>query len=233
MIAQNSSLRVYSAGQAILTQGQPLDGWYILRSGDVRVFMSGEDGREQTVRFAHAGDLLGGGGTAGHGYSAVAIADGVEVCRFDPAAQARLFATCPALAGAFLSLMVQQLAQSYRRIHHLLSTTASGRLVDALIRMSDGQLPTPIPVHVTRRDASASFGLSRQQLADMLGVTRETAVRALSMLKRNGLIQTRGQTIVVTDVEALKRQRRSEGIELEGSRAAKQIAGGQTVSPLP
>ena len=190
LVMRHSQLHTYREGQVIVAEGQPIDGWYILRNGAARIYTSDPDGHERTVRFAQPGDLLGGfaadslGESHDHCYSAVALGDGVEVCRFDSRSQARLFAACPALASAFLGLMVRQLAYSYRRLHNLSTTTASSRLVDALVRLADAHRPPAGPPRGTgqgkieEKPEPVSLNLSRQQLADILGVTRETAVRA-------------------------------------------------------
>lgn len=199
-----SRLITYPRGALIVVQGEPIDGWHILRQGQARVYLTDTEGREHTVRFAGPGDLIGGcagdalGDEHGACYSAQALADGTEVCHFPAGSMGRLFADCPELARVFLGLMARHLSDSYRRLHALSTTTVRERLVDALVRLGDAHAPAPggrITIH-----------LARQQLADMLGVTKETAVRALTSFKEAGLLETRGQAITILDLDALRRQ---------------------------
>lgn len=207
LVARYSRLRSYRPGEIIVAQGEAVEGWHVLRAGTARLFMSDDEGREQTVRFAQPGDLIGGCGGPVLGYphascySAAALGNPTEVCFFPARSLARVFEECPTLAEAFLGLMVNHLSDTYRRLAALRTTRARDRLVDALLRLADASSPTLGAPEVTLK-------LARQQLADVLGVTKETAVRALAALKRRGLLETKGQTIVIRDREALRSLRR-------------------------
>ncbi len=210
VIENHSRLRSHPKGATIVSQGQPVNGWHVLRSGAARIFLLDEEGREHTVRFAQPGDLIGGcagdalGDPHGNCYSAVALADGTEVCHFPAGSLARVFEECPPLAEAFLGLMVRHLADSYHRLQALSTTTVRERLVDALLRLAEAQQGPRTGPAQKLGPRPVTFRLARQQLADILGVTKETAVRALTSLKRGGLVQTKGQWVTITDVEALK-----------------------------
>ncbi len=202
VIEKHSRLLSFRPGGTIISQGEPVDGWQVLRTGAARIFMGDRDGHEHTVRFARPGDLIGGCAGAALGdshdncYAAVATGDPTEVCHFPAYSLATIFEECPTLAETFLGLMVRHLSDSYERLQSLSTTTVRERLLDALVRLAG---PT--------RSATAgavTLYLARQQLADILGVTKETAVRALGYLKDRGLIVTRGQAITIVDVNALK-----------------------------
>jgi CRP-like cAMP-binding protein len=57
-----------------------------------------------------------------------------------------------------------------------------------------------------RDERRVTLRLPRQQLADILGVAKETAVRALATLKQQGLVSSKGQAIIIHDLEALPRK---------------------------
>ncbi len=214
VVERYSRLRTFQRGETILAQDEPVDGWQVLRSGGARVFIADEEGRERTVRFAAPGDLIGGcagdalGTPHGNCYSVVATAGGTEVCQFPSRSLARLFEECPSLAEAFLGLMVRHLADSYQRLHALSTTTVRERLIDALVRLAEASRDDGGPDGAAAGSGAAAgavtLRLARQQLADILGVTKETAVRALGSLKDQGLVRSKGQTIIIPDLAALR-----------------------------
>jgi len=215
LVGEYSRLKVYRRGELIVAQGHAVDGWHVLRNGQARLFISDADGREHTVRFAGPGDLIGGcagdalGDRHEHCYSAEATMDETEVCHFPGEVMASVFSGCPQLAGAFLNLLVRHLSDSYRRLHSLTTESARERLLDALVRLAEAQ---GAQKGARSGGPRVTIGLARQQLADLLGVTKETAVRALSSLKGSGLIETRGQAITILDLDALRRYRDQSGV---------------------
>lgn len=211
ILASCSQLCSYPGGHLIIQQGDPIDGWTVVRKGVVRLFISDADGHEHTVRFAHPGDLIGGcpadslGEPHGNCYSAEATTP-VEVCHFPRGAQVTLFDKCPHLAQAFMDLLLGHLADSYRRLHQLTTTTAEQRLADVLVRLGDIRPGHALANGQERNNHShVVLRIARQQLADILGVAKETAVRALTTLKERGLVETRGQAIELKDLDGLRR----------------------------
>ncbi|MBC7339561.1 MAG: Crp/Fnr family transcriptional regulator [Firmicutes bacterium] len=204
-LASCSLLRQFRAGEFILREGEPVDGLYVLREGTARIFLSDEEGREHTVRYAHPGEVVGGcqfnGVRRSSCYSVLAASD-CEVCHFPAGIHDDLLARCPDLARALLHVMADLLDESYVRLRELATTNCRQRLARLLVRLAEGQ-----------RGGDGGDGggggmvirLHRQRMADILGVTKETAVRALSSLKATGVVETRGQAIAIRDLPALRR----------------------------
>jgi CRP/FNR family transcriptional regulator len=228
-LASCSLLRHFRAGEFILREGEPVDGLYVLRQGTARIFLSDEEGREHTVRYAHPGEVIGGcqfnGVRRSSCYSVLAVS-GCEVCHFPAGTHDALLARCPDLARALLHVMADLLDESYVRLRDLATTNCRQRLARLLVRLAEGQLaaerqaalaPQARPGNGDGRRAGDGSGrvaggagavvirLHRQRMADILGVTKETAVRALSSLKATGLVETRGQAIAIRDLPALRR----------------------------
>jgi CRP-like cAMP-binding protein len=119
-----------------------------------RVVIVDEGGNEQTVRFAYPGQLIGG---CAHGR-----------------AQTYCYS-----AEAVIGLLIADLANAYRRLHDLATATAHERLPQVLMEITDAHNRggRGIQAREGPRPGSYCIVLPRQQLADMLGVTKETAVR--------------------------------------------------------
>lgn len=209
-LASSSLLRHFRAGEFILREGEPSDGLYVLRQGMARIFLSDEEGREHTVRYAHPGEVIGGcqfnGRRRSSCYSVVAVSD-CEVCHFPAGCHEDILARCPDLVRALLEVMSTLLDESYVRLRDLATTNCRQRLARLLVRLAEGHLAGLGSGAGAGGTASGTvtLRLHRQRMADILGVTKETAVRALSSLKGTGLVETRGQVIVLRDLPALRR----------------------------
>ena len=195
-----SLVREFRAGEFILREGEPADGLYVLRQGTARIFLSDPEGREHTVRYAYAGDVIGGcqfnRTRKSNCYSVQAVGE-CEVCHFPAGSHEDLMKRCPGLARALLDVMTDLLDESYARLRELTTTNCRQRLARLLVRLAESG--------PSGRGLPAEIRLHRQRMADILGVTKETAVRALSSLKAAGLVETRGQLIIIKDLPALRR----------------------------
>ncbi len=210
-LEEYSHLRRYLPGTGIVRQGEPMEGWHIVREGAARITILDERGHEQTLRYAYPGQLVGGcahGQVRTYCYSAEA-AEPTTTCFFPASLQQELFRRHPEIAEAVIGLLIADLSNAYKRLHDISTATAHERLPQVLTEIADGQRQGRSPSGVEARPGpspgSYYIVLPRQHLADMLGVTKETAVRALTALKKKGLVETHGRTIFVADAEALRR----------------------------
>ncbi len=194
-----SLVREFRGGEFILREGEPADGLYVLRQGTARIFLSDAGGREHTVRYAHEGDVIGGCQfnrmRKSNCYSVQAVSK-CEVCHFPAGSHHDLVKRCPDLARALLDVMTELLDESYVRLRELATTNCRQRLARLLVRLAENEPCGP--------GLRIEIRLHRQRMADILGVTKETAVRALSSLKASGLVETRGQLIIIRDLPALR-----------------------------
>lgn len=199
-LARFSKHRRYRQGECVVRQGDSRDGFQVLRRGRVRIYLADVDGHEHTVRYALPGELVAGCSTDRRQqecFSAMAETDDVETCHFPGTNLDPLLVEYPAVGSALLRLMDANLSEAYQRLHRLASTTSRQRLAELLVRLVEGE-------------GQLSLCLPRRQLADLLGVTEETAVRSLTALRQLGLLRKEGRRVVVTDLDRLRSYARSD-----------------------
>ncbi len=182
----------FSQDREIYAEGAAANSFYKVVSGVVRTCKFLSDGRRQIDAFYQAGDIFGIESDGPHSLSAEAVSDctlisyrrrGVDVTAGGPAAD-KLFAH-----------IMQRLARAQE--HALLLGRRSAMekvaafLVDWADNSTDGKL--------------ASLAMTRQDVADYLGLTIETVSRTLSQLERDGLIDMpTARQIRLTDLRALR-----------------------------
>lgn len=186
--ASGRTFRV-EAGALIFAQGDAHEGIFIIESGKVRVFYTAPSGREITLAYWTPGHFIGGpeiSGSGSHIWSGVALED----CTLTvlPSAALKLlitgmpsFALClvDALAakGRCYSAMAQMLGTRSvieRLAQHLLNLAA-------LFGVEDGRAVT-----ITRK-------VTHEQLAAMVGSTRQWVTLTLKRFQKNGILSTDGR----------------------------------------
>jgi CRP/FNR family cyclic AMP-dependent transcriptional regulator len=178
----------YSRGTVILSQGDMTDSLYVVLSGRLKVYLGNEDGREVLLDFLEPGEAFGELSLLdGEPRSASVMA--VEVSRVALLSR-RHFLDCvhshPAIAIALLQTLASRTRALADRVGSLALLDVYGRVAHTLIDLAkeeDG-----------RRITSP---LTHQELASMVGASREMVTRILNELKRGGYIAVENRCIVL------------------------------------
>ena len=163
--------------QEIYAEGEGADCWYKVISGAVRICKLLADGRRYIAEFCFSGDCFGLDSATMRNFSAEAVSDAI-VMRLPRKATEQLADRNPALARLLRETMLRDLMNAHGRMLMLGRMTAPERVAAFLLEMFD------------RRDATRNLSLpmSRNDIADYLGLTIETVCRLLSAFKREGAI---------------------------------------------
>jgi CRP/FNR family transcriptional regulator, nitrogen fixation regulation protein len=174
---QIGSRRSFQRNAEIFAEGDPADCWFKVISGTVRLSKLLADGRRHIAEFYFAGDCFGLDNLPERLFSAEAIGD-VTVMRYPRRATERLIDDNASLARSLRDLTLRDLANAQIRMLMLGRMSAPERVATFLLDMVD------------RRDASRALDLpmSRNDIADYLGLTVETVCRVLSAFRRDGMI---------------------------------------------
>jgi CRP/FNR family transcriptional regulator, cyclic AMP receptor protein len=192
------SARAYHKGVLLFVEGQSPRGIFVLSSGRVRLSTSTTTGKRLIVKIAEPGDILGLN-AAVSGKPHQVSAESVEVCQVDLVRHEdflRFLKTYP----DFCLKVAEQLSEGYRAAHREATSrgnSVSERLAKLLLEWkprrgtSFGQEPR------------IDLALSHEEIAEKIGVARETVSRAFSDLKKRGILRGRRSTWVICDESAL------------------------------
>jgi CRP/FNR family nitrogen fixation transcriptional regulator len=192
-LEQLGTQRRFAPGTSIYAEGDRADCWFKVVSGTVRICKQMMDGRRQITEFFHAGEYFGLDDASERAFTAEAIGS-VILMRFNCAATERLIDQRPELARRIRSMTLRNLAQAQARLITLGRMTASERVASFLLDLAERRnMPRVLEVTMTRND-----------IADYLGLTVETVCRMLSIFKRDGAIGIPNpHRIEICDREAL------------------------------
>jgi CRP-like cAMP-binding protein len=195
---------LYKPRQVIFHEGTPAGGLYVLCQGTVKVYQSDRFGRHFIIDVVTPGSVLGElGSDDDEPYSASAEALTESQLAFLPRERLVCFLERhPKTAVRLVAALSKALAEARRKAGDLALKRADARLAHLLLRFAED----------ARRDGAAGDGptrirlaYSRRELAEMIGVSTETAIRLLGRLNRDRLIATYDGEVMITDVERLSR----------------------------
>jgi CRP/FNR family nitrogen fixation transcriptional regulator len=171
------SRRILTKGEELFAEGDSASFFYKVISGTIRTSTLLSDARRQIDSFLFAEDIFGFEAGRKHTFTAEALEDGIVVA-FRQSYFRSLLDDCPTLAD---ELMMATVASLHRARNHMLllgRRDARERIAIFLLDLS-GRLKTD------RFD----LPMQRTDIADHLGMTRETVSRTFTRLSREGLIR--------------------------------------------
>ncbi|MBC8320773.1 MAG: Crp/Fnr family transcriptional regulator [Bacteroidetes bacterium] len=197
---QSKLTTLYKKGQVVFHEGRVPTGIYCLQSGKIKVSKIGIDGKEQIVRFAVPGSLLGIRAlVSGREYraSASTLEDSI-VCFIDKKTFFGIITTYPEISQCILLSLSDLLEEAEKRMTSMAQKPVRERVAETLLLLNKIYKTENCPVE------RATISISREDLANIVGTATETVIRILSLFKEENLISIVGRKIVLTNIDALK-----------------------------
>lgn len=189
--------RRYPRGARLFHEGESSDFLVLVVSGRVKIVTSSEDGTEALLSVRGPGDLVGEfAAIDGAPRLATAIAlEPLEVVALTADEFGAFLARFPTAALELVRALVDRLRESDRRRMEFGAHDVTGRLAWLLAELGD---------RPAAADAPGVVELSQQELAGLIGASRESVARSLAVLRRRGLVETGRRAVIVLDRAALR-----------------------------
>ena len=183
----------FDAGSVIVSHEDTGDALFVLASGKVKVVLYGETGREIILSILRAGDFFGEMSLLDRqprSANVVAIEDSELLCLDCEAFQTHLTAH-PITAMAILAEMSRRLRHADEVIGNLALLDVYGRVARVIrdLAQKEGE-PADGGLLIKERP-------TQQEIAGLIGTSRETVSRALNDFTRRGLLEMQGKQILV------------------------------------
>lgn len=194
----HKSCIVYKKGQYIFHEnGYPL-GVYCINSGKVKIVRTGNDGKDQIVRMAKNGDILGYRSLLSdtkYNASAITLED-TNVCFISKSSFFNVLQSNRKLSLEIIKMLAFELGKAEQNITDLAQKPVKERLAEALLFLKE--------MYGLQADkATIDIALSREDIASLIGTATETTIRLLSTFKQRGLVAFVGKRIKILDMEQL------------------------------
>ena len=191
-IGERLPMATADRGSLIYTPGETPDALFLLKSGNVRIYRLAEDGRKLVLATVGPGTAFGEMSLLGQsmtGSFAEAI-DDCTVCVMSQVDIESLMEEHPAVAVRLVQLMSSRLRQAEDQLEQLAFRSVPARLGRLLLTLGNA--------------SDEVEGHSHQELADMIGTSRETVSRALVEFKAEGLVEIERRCVRLLNRAALE-----------------------------
>ena len=190
-------------GENLMTEGNAINGLYCIRDGKCKLTKLSTNGKEQIIKFVKGGDILGQRSILSDepvGLNATALED-MHVC-FIP--KQDILDTIKENSQFSLNIMKvisHQLNEANTLISQMAQKPVKERLAETLINLEE--------IFGVDIDDCIDIILTREEIANTIGTATESAIRLLSNLKKDGIIDLVNKKIKIIDKSSLKNM--SEG----------------------
>ena len=198
----SSHLSTYPGGAVLFVEGQMPRGGLVLCSGKVKLSTTSRDGKVLILKMAVPGEALGLSAViSGTPYELTAETAGpCQVNFIDRESLMKLLDKYGELGLHSAQALSREFQSAYRDIHELvLARSSAGKLARLLLSWSAGRAREGGISEVRIRSS-----LTHEEIAQMIGSSRETVTRLLSELKKKELIRLEGSTLVIRNRTALE-----------------------------
>lgn len=195
-----SVTKSYKKNSLIFMEGEKGEAIYFVKSGKVKISKTSPLGKEHIIRIMQSGDIFAEsvlfvGGT--YPATAEAIEDS-EVIVLKNADIEKLILNNNEIALGIIKLMAKRLQNVAAIIENLALRDSLGRTVSVLLSFAKERGIK------TKEGILLELNLNRQDLANIVGTSRENVTRILSQLDREGIIRLDRHKIIIKDMETLK-----------------------------
>ncbi|MDG1472107.1 MAG: helix-turn-helix domain-containing protein [Ascidiaceihabitans sp.] len=209
-LEQMKYYRSFEAGQPIMWGGDKMEfvGSVVVGTATIERLM--EDGRKQTMGLLLPSDFIGRPGREVAIYDVTAVTD-VTLCCFRRGQFEQLVATKPNVAQRLLEMALDELDSA--RDWMLLLGRKTAREKIATFLMMIVRRTTESNTIDAASQSKIKLPLTREAMADYMGLTLETVSRQFSGLRKDGLIEMDGKrSIIIPNVSALQAEAGSDQI---------------------
>ena len=203
LIEQMETVR-FPRGTTIFEEGEPGDRLYIITSGKIKLARHAPDGRENLLTVMGPSDMFGELSIFDPGprtSSAVCVTE-VTAATMNSEMLKQWVADHPAIAQQLLRVLARRLRRTNANLADLIFTDVPGRVAKTLLQLANR-------FGVQEGGAlRVNHDLTQEEIAQLVGASRETVNKALATFAHRGWIRLEGKSVLIVDTEHLARRAR-------------------------
>jgi CRP-like cAMP-binding protein len=186
-------------GQAIFEEGEITNGVFCIRSGVCKMTKLSDNGKDQIIKLAKSGELLGQRSMIGDqpsNLNAIAMED-MEVCFIPKTEMLGFFNENNQFSLNLMQAICGDLKNADDHMVDMAQKTVKQRLAETLLYLED--------TFGVNDDKTLKIQLTREELGGMIGTATESCIRLLSEFKKQKIISLTGKKITLIDKRQLKK----------------------------
>ncbi|MGB5219047.1 MAG: Crp/Fnr family transcriptional regulator [Smithella sp.] len=196
-LISQSLVRKFKPGEMVIGEDDSIRSFYVVVSGQLKLYRSSVDGKEQTLQLLGPGEPFGlctAFATDAFPANAMAIVES-SVLLIPGTVMEETARQEPAILFNIIQILSQRLKNSMELIESLALKEIPGRLASFLWHL--------LPKDIENKKNSVELTISQRELSKILGATPEALSRALRKMANDGVLSTAGRVITILDRKAL------------------------------
>ncbi|MEP6648551.1 MAG: Crp/Fnr family transcriptional regulator [Lapillicoccus sp.] len=203
LLAQMGTVRM-ERGDILFREGESGDTLYVIGEGKIKLGRTSPDGRENLVAILGPGEMFGELSLFDPGprtMTATAVAE-TQLMGLGNESLTGLLTGRPEVAKALLAALAQRLRRTNEHLADLVFTDVPGRVAKALLDLAE-RFGRPV-----ENGVMVSHDLTQEELAQLVGASRETVNKALADFASRGWLKLEARAVLLLDVDRLRRRAR-------------------------
>lgn len=184
----------YPAKVTLINAGESADTLYYIVQGSVMVYIKDEEGKEMILSYLNQGDFIGEINLFDDDVqirtACVKTRENCEIAEISYRKFRQLVQLNPDILMYLSKQMARRLRHTSEQINNLAFLDVAGRIAQTLMDLAK------LPEAMTHPDGM-QIKITRQEIGQIVGCSRETVGRILKMLEDERLISAHGKTIVI------------------------------------
>lgn len=183
--------------ETIYSEGNIIKGCYFVYSGILKIYKTGAEGKEQIIRFAKSGDIVGFRSVINQELActtAKALEDAV-VCRIPATTLIDLIKSNSEFAFELIKLTCNELGEANCYLTDIAQKTVRERLAEVLVNLIDD--------FGLNDDLTMRITITREELANIVGTATESVIRLISDFKHEKIIESEGRRLKILNKNQL------------------------------
>jgi CRP-like cAMP-binding protein len=187
----------YKRGTVIYSEGSRINGFYCVQKGIIKIYKTGFDGKEQIIRFAKRGDIMGFRSTVlrERACTTAKVLEDAYISFVHGDLVLNFIRQNGNFALELLQIACKELGEANDYITDIAQKTVRERLAEVIIHLKKE--------FNLDKDNYLQISLTREELANMVGTATESVIRLLSEFKQDGYIEIHGRRIKILNEKAL------------------------------
>jgi len=198
ILLSSDSIRICPKGVLLYAEGTRIKGCYFIYSGIIKIYQTGQEGKEQIIKFDQEGDIFGFRSVIRHETactSAKTLSDCI-LCYISDQILLNLLKTNSRFAYDMVQIACKELGDANRYLREIAQKSVKERLAEILLLIA-GEFGIDT-------DGTLKLNITREELSNFVGTATETVIRLLSEYKADGLVEAKGRKIKLLNVEKMK-----------------------------
>ena len=198
-LTANKTCNVVKKGTVLYQEGNRISGVYCVNQGILKIFKTGTEGKEQIIKFAQKGDIVGYRSViiSEPACTSVKVLEDAVLCYIPSQDFYHLLKENSEFGVEMLQIACKELGEANDYLTDIAQKSVKERLAEILLHLKEE--------FGVNNEGIINITLTREELANIIGTATESVIRLLSEFKSDGLIELQGRKIKLIDLQRLKK----------------------------